>query len=134
MRKRKNSKSKNTSLKTLLFGVIFSFTVLVILSLASSFLLVGFKNPTANIGIASLAVFLVTAAISGFTISKHRACGGIAFSALSSLLFIALLFAVALIISKGQISGGLFMNYLCYMLISLFTAFIGARKPKRRKR
>lgn len=134
MRKRKNTKSKNTSLKTLLFGVFFSFAVLIVLSLASSFLLAGFKNPTADIRIASLAVFLITAAVSGFAVSKHRAGSGIAISALTSLLFIAVLFAVALVISKGKISGALFMNYLCYMMISLFTAFIGARKPKRRKR
>ncbi len=131
MRKRKNTKLKNTAIGTLLFGVLFSFAVLIVLSLASSFLLVGFKNPTSNIRIASLTVFLITAAVSGFAVSKHRGAGGIAFSALTSLLFIAVLFAVAIIISKGKISGALFMNYLCYMMISSFTAVIGTRKPKR---
>ena len=134
MKKRKNKKSKNTAIGTLLLGILFSFTVLIVLSLISSFLLIGLKNPTANIRIASLAVFLVTAAVSGFAVSKHRGEGGIAFSALTALAFIALLFALALIMSKGKISGVLFMNYLCYMLISSFAALLGSKKRKRHKR
>lgn len=134
MRKRKNAKSKSTALGTILFGVVFSFAVLAVLSLLSSFLLIGLKNPTANIRIASLVIFLITAAISGFTVSKRRGKGGISVSALSSLAFIALLFAMALIISKGKLSGALFMNYLCYMMISSFTALLGAKKINRRKR
>ena len=134
MKKRKNKKSKNTAIGTLLLGILFSFTVLIVLSLISSFLLIGLKNPTANIRTASLAVFLVTAAVSGFAVSKHRGEGGIAFSALTALAFIALLFALALIMSKGKISGVLFMNYLCYMLISSFTALLGSKKRKRHKR
>ncbi len=134
MKKRKNTKSKNTPLGTLLLGIAFSFAVMIVLSLVSSFLLVGFKNPTANIRVASLTVFLITAAVSGFFVSKRYGKGGIVISALTALAFIALLFAVALVISKGKISGVLFMNYLCYMLISSFAALLGAKKRKRHKR
>ena len=134
MKKRKNTKSKNTPLGNLLLGIAFSFGVMIVLSLDSSFLLVGFKNPTANVRVASLAVFLITAAVSGFFVSKRCGKGGIAISALTALAFIALLFAVALIMSKGKISGVLFMNYLCYMMISSFTALLGAKKRNRHKR
>lgn len=134
MKKRKNSKFQKTTAGTLFLGVAFSFAMLVLMSLIFSFALIGFKNPTGNIGTASLAVFLITAAITGFTVSKYKGDGGIAISALTSLAFVLILMATALISAKGKISGALFMNCLCYMLISSFTAFLGRKRPKRHKR
>ena len=93
MKKRKNKKTKKAHLTVLAIGVAFSFAVLIILSLISSFILVGFKNPTANIRAMSLAVFLITAAISGFFISKKCESGGITITVLTALAFIAVLFA-----------------------------------------
>lgn len=134
MKKRKGSKFQKTNAGTLILGVAFSFAMLMLTSLIFSFALIGFKNPTGSIGTASLAVFLITAAIAGFTVSKYKGDGGIAISALTSLAFVLILMAAALISAKGKISGALFMNYLCYMLISSFTAFLGRKRPKRRKR
>jgi hypothetical protein len=42
--------------------------------------------------------------------------------------------AVALITARGKVSGAVFMNSLCYMLISSFTAFLGRKREKRRHR
>ena len=134
MKKRNNFKIKKSNVGTLLLGVAFSFCVLIVTSLIFSFILIGLKNPTGSIRTASLAVFLITASIAGFSVSRYKGNGGALLSILTSAAFIFILFAVTLISSRGKVSGGIFMNYICYIMISVFTAFLAGKRKKRRKR
>ena len=134
MKKRNNFKIQKSNVGTLLIGVAFSFGVLIVTSLIFSFILIGLKNPTGSIKTASLAVFLITAAIAGFSVSKYKGNGGALLSILTSAAFIFILLAVTLISSKGKVGGGIFMNYICYIMISAFTAFLAGKRKKRRKR
>lgn len=134
MKKRNNFKFRKSNVGTLLLGVAFSFGVLIVTSLIFSFILIGFKNPTGSIRTASLAVFLITAAIAGFSVSRYKGNGGALLSMLASAAFIFILLGATLICSKGKVSGGILMNYVCYIMISSFTAFLAGKRKKRHKR
>lgn len=134
MKRHRGIKSKSTPLGAMIFGIVFSFLSLIALSLVASAILMMGKNPTGNLSLASFAVFLIAGAVSGFIISKHKGDGSIGIAIIASLIFIGIMLAVALITAKGKVSGAVFMNSLCYMLISSFTAFLGRKREKRRHR
>lgn len=126
---------KNTSSlpKALFISVMISFAVLLAGCLILSFVIVRLKNPTEALPIASLALFLGSGFLSGFLISRQRENGGPVFALLCSVIFIFIFLLVSLIITKGHIPGVLFMNSLCYMLISALAAFLGKKREKVRR-
>lgn len=134
MRKRKNSRLRKTMGGTLLLGVIFSFAALTVISLVCSAILMTSNNPTGNLKIASLASLLICGAVSGFFTSKYKGEGGVITSIITSVAFIALMLIISMIASKGDVGGITFMNYLCYLMIAVFAAFLGRKRERKRKR
>ncbi len=132
MKKHRGTKKQRTGLALMLYELLFSGGVLIVLSMLAAFILSSLKNPTANLKLFSLAVLLISAVISGYSISKHN---GNALSSIAvSAAFVGIMFIVSLIFAKGNVGGGVFMNYLCYMLVAAFFAFIGRKREKRRHR
>ena len=128
MKRRKNK--QRTSLAVLFFGIIFSLATLAVLSFISSLILTNTKNPLSGIKVASLITILCSAAISGIAIAKYKGELNFGISIITSLSVTALMLAISLISAKGSVGGGVFMNYGCYALISLFFSFVGSRKAK----
>ena len=134
MKKRKGTKTSKSALVNIAASVGLSFLILVPTALVFGALLLILKNPVGNLKIASLAAFLISAAISGFVNSRRMGERGAVSSVISSLVFIIAMLSVSLVLTRGRVSGALFMNYLCYMLTaSLFAAFGGRRKARRRR-
>ena len=134
MKKRKGIKTSKTAVGRIFSSVGFSFILLIPISLLFGGMLLTLKNPVGNLKIASLAVLLISGAVSGFLNSKRIGEGGVAFSVISSFIFVLVMFSVSLVMTKGHVSGILFMNYLCYMLIASFSAFLARKRQKSRHR
>ena len=134
MKKRRTSKAQRTPLSVFIFGIVFSFSTLLLLSFIASLILIGTKNPNLSIRGASLATLLASGAISGFAISKYRRDFSFGISVSATLSVALLMILISLISAKGNVGGGVFMNYLCYVLISVFFSFIGRKKAKRHHR
>ena len=134
MKKHRAIKTPQTIPGILVFGILFSFAALFIISAILAGLIMSTSNPSGNIKTVSLAALLISGAISGFVISKRKGDGGIVTSLLTSLIFVGLIIIIALISSKGKVSGVVFMNCICYALISIFTSFLAKKRPRRHKR
>ncbi len=132
--KKHKRRGMSGGISSFLFGVLLSFGFLISLSLIASIFLISAKNPTKNLGAVSLAVLLICALISGFVNSKRGGENGIAYSVVTSLSFTLLLVIISLILTKGKMGGMLFMNYLCYMMVAAFSAFLGKRRKRTRRR
>ncbi len=132
MKKHRGAAKQKSGIVLMLYELIFSGALLIALSMLSAFILSYMGNPTASIKIFSLVCLLLCAAISGFFISRrnHSMLSSIAVSAV----FTVIMLAVSLIAAKGAVGGGVLMNYLCYMLIASFSAFLGRKKEHRRRR
>ena len=92
-------------------------------------------DPTKSVAPSALATLAVSAAVSGIVISRMKGEGGVKLSGIASITLILLLFITALISGKGIVGPSAFMNYACYIGVSLLSAYIGRKKEGvRRKR
>ena len=133
MKKRRFKKSGSGG--GLLFGALFSLSSLILSLAIFSFILSMLENPITFVGVSSLAALLVSGALSGFVIAKHKGEGGALTAFLSSIITSALIFATGLICSGGKIQLSVLMNILCYILISaLFARLKGLGKKRKRLR
>ena len=92
------------------------------------------NNPTANIGLASLASLVISAVISGITITRIKGDGGIKLAGLVSIAVVLILLLIALIMKKGSVLPSAFMNYGCYVGIFVLSAYIGKKRSGTRRR
>ena len=120
--------------RVLIFGVIFSFITLFTVSILLSGLIMTTANPTGSAKRLSLVALLVSAAISGFTVAKRKSEGGAMSALFTSLIFAGLVLVISLISSRGSIKGVVFMNLLCYVMISVFFSFFAKKRQRRRRR
>ena len=129
-------KSKSVGDTVRIYAISFAMAILtvILLSLISTLILTCTDNPTANIGIFSLVVMLISSFISGFATAKIYEEGGLSFCALVALGVVLLMLLSGVIFTKGQVGGGAFMNYGCYFGVFMISSFIAVRMPKRRKR
>ena len=134
MKKSKVIGRRGGGVSPLAFGTLFSFISLTVTSFVVSLIISSLKNPIEVIAVGSLIAFMASGAISGFSIAKKNRGIGFRLSLLCSVIFIAIVLICSLILGKGSLSGGNFMNYLCYLMISAFFAFLGAREKRRRGR
>ena len=134
MKKHRGASKKTTLPRALLSGVGISLAVLLVFALIASAIIMTASNPTGSVKAASLVTLLVSGAVSGFLISKKRGEGGAFASLLSSIIFIAVILAASLIMSKGQVGGIIFMNCLCYFLISFFFSLLAKKRYRHRRR
>ncbi len=134
MKKRFKSTGDISLPLALCFGLIFSLIIMLITSLISSTILSVVENPSKILMLVGLIGFVSGGAVSGFSIAKFKGRGGAITSILSSLIFVVVMLIVSAILSRGHVSGAVFMNYLCYLLASSLFAYLGKGKEKRAQR
>ena len=117
----------------MLLGAAFAFLCYFILTLIFSAVSLLLDDPLGFVGIGAVAALIGSAIISSAVITKLRGEGGFLTALLSSLLFSLIQILIGLIIAGGNISLGVFFNYLCYLAISALTALISGRKRKKIK-
>lgn len=130
----KNNKNKDNILYMYFPALGISLVTLLILSLVSSMIIYAGENPTSNIGIASLATLISSAAVSGIIISRYKGNEGMKVAGLSSLATVLIMLIIGVILSGGKFSPSAFINYGCYVGISLLAAYLGRKRGKRRRR
>lgn len=132
---KKNAKTKGGfGASDVLFGFLISFLAMLATSLIASIILYMQADPTPLIDVASLIVLLVTAAVSGYIISKRTSEQKMLTVVLSSLLLCFLLFVIGMIITAGGVTNRVYLNYLCYIGVAILFAWLGGRAPARRRR
>ena len=134
MKKHRNKNADKTPLSVFVFGILFSFLTLIILSFISSLILMSTKNPLFSIKLTSLVTLLAAGAISGFAIAKYKGNLSLGISIAASASAAILMLVISLISAKGNVSGSIFMNYICYVMVSAFFAFIGRKRKMHRHR
>ena len=116
----------------MLSGTAFAFLCYFVLSLITSAVAYNMSDPLGYIGILGLVALLMSGAVSGYAVSRVRGEGGFLAAILSSLFFTLIQILIGLIVAKGDLTLGVFFNYLCYIAISAFCAFLGGRRKRRR--
>ena len=134
MKKRFKISGELSLLPSLALGVAISTAALLVSALILSGILLVLKNPTAAIKPASLIIFLLCGAVSGFLTAKIKGKGGVAVSVISAFIFVVIMLLVALIVCRGKISGAALMNALCFMLTAALFAYFGRERKKNFRR
>ena len=134
MKKRTRKNKESSIIKRILISVLFSFLLLFFFSFILSIILSTFDDPTKNIKIYSLAVFLITAAASGFIFSALNKERGITVSLIASLIFICAVLIISTVRDTSASPLSRLMNALCYILISVFFAFLGTKRKRTGRR
>ena len=118
---------------SLAIGVGISAASFILLSVISSFIISATPQPLRFANIGAFAALLISGAVAGFITARLLPERKILYSLISALLFSLLMLAVGLIMARGGISGGVFLNYLSYILTSLLFAWLGSRERKRHR-
>ena len=90
-------------------------------------------DPSALTGIFSLLSLLISGAAAAFALVRLMPKGGVAVAIISAAISSALMIIVGLIIGKGGISFGVFLNHLAFLCISALSTLL-AKKTVGRKR
>jgi len=91
-------------------------------------------DPTGKAGLYSLLALLLSAAVSGFTVSRLSGEGGVKLAALCALAIVLIMLLIS-IIATGKIpSVGALMNYGCYLGVAALSALVGRKREKRHRR
>ena len=130
----KRNKIVDNILYLFLLSLGISAGMLLICALIMAAIAYSGDDPTKNLGLFSLVTLILSAALSGAVISRLRGDGGIKFAGLCSIATVLLMLIIALITERGNIPGSAFMNYGCYVAISLLSAYLGRKREKRRRR
>ena len=134
MHKFKRKLNTATRPRAYLAGLLISVGVLVITSLVMSALAYSSPDPTGKIGIYSLVSLILSAAISGFMVSRFFSDGGIGIALLTSFSVVLILMLFGVIIGGGRLGGGAFMNYLSYFGVALLFTIFGKKRERRHRR
>lgn len=132
--KRRTVGAEHNVFLSVVWGAAISAVIMLALTLLCSVIVNMMSDPLAATDIASLAVLLVAAAVSGFVISRRAPEKKMLTASLSALLLCLVLIVIGLIVSAGALTGRIFLNYICYMGVSLLCAWLGARDKKRHRR
>lgn len=119
------------------FLICFAFSVAVMILLALIFALVAnmSEDPTGKLGIFSISAMIISAIIGGvFTMRFSKSNLGL--TALVALAIVLVMLLFCIVLNAGKITASAFMNYACYLGISVFSGFIGKQKEghKRHRR
>jgi len=132
---KKNARSGDAfGAKSVLLGLLISCLCMLAVSLLCAVILYIQGDPLALVDLASLAVLLVSAAISGYIISRRSPEKKLLTVTLSSLLLCLLLFVIGMILTGGGVTTRVYLNYLCYVGVALLFAWLASRKPERKRR
>ena len=133
MSRHKKRREAPGSITVMLLGVLASAILTALLSFIFSFIALSMANPDGAVGIFSIAALIITAAITGFTLSRVKGEGGVLLSTLSALLFTLILLLIGLIASGGALPLGCIINYVCFIAVSAISSLLGRRRGRTRR-
>ena len=107
-------------------GALLSLGVLIGMAALGACIAFSLKNPLGAVKPLSIAVILVSAAISSFL--ERRLGGSMLSCVISSLMLIFLLLITGIIAGGGKISAGVLINYACYIALGALFSYLGGRK------
>ena len=90
-------------------------------------------DPLSLIDIGSLITLLIGGATASLIIAKISPDKKFLTVSLSALLFSLIMTLVGLVATGGEVGARVFLNYLCYIGVSLLFGRIGMLEPKRRR-
>ena len=120
--------------KFFLISLALSLGILLVTSLVMSAIAYSSPDPTGKIGIYSLVSLIVSAAVSGFLISRLSGSGSVGMAALTSLATVLVLILFGAIASGGKLGVSALMNYLCYFGVALLFSLFGKKRERRHRR
>ena len=130
----KKTQGKNQSIRGLLLSSAFIILVIVTLSFIAAIICNITQCRSDGIKIYALGVLIASALISGFVNSKR---GGVKEALFASLFISLIMLLLGIILSGGKIAASAFMNYGCFLLISVAGSYLGRRrdsKPRHKRR
>ncbi len=110
-----------------------SAATIILLSLIGTVIAGSLDDPTRHLGLISLGVMLLSAALGGIISSGIRGEGSTGFSALVALTVVLIMLLINVLICKGRVSLAAFMNYACYFGVAVMSAFLNRKRSGRRK-
>ena len=113
--------------------VIISLVVILALSFVMALVANSTSDPTANIGIYSLLVLVLSGGVCGFCMSRAKGEGGVLHALLVSLVVSIFMLIIALIAGGGKLSLGSFMNYGCYIAVAVLFSYLGKKRERRHR-
>ena len=119
--------------RNIIFGITLSSALFLILAFIAALISSRLEDPSASVGITSLAAFLISGAISGFATARIRGDGSVKTPMLSALLFLLILFAVGMGLKKGSLPSIIMINLISYAVVFWLFALLGRRKKHRRR-
>ena len=133
-RARTRGGAQRSGARALIFGILFNAAIFFITALASAIILSRTENPTAHVGLCGMICLFVTAASSGFAVSKYKGDGGVLPAVLSSLFFVLVVLMIGLISGKGKLPLISVINLASFMIISALAAILGRKRERKRRR
>ena len=130
----KKNKITDNTLCLFLISMGIAAASLVICAFVMALIAYSGEDPTKKVATFSLLTLIISAAVSGIIISRMKGDGGVKLAGFGSLALMILLLVIALITEKGSVPPSAFMNYGCFVGISLLAAYLGRKREKRRKR
>ena len=130
----RGASAQRSGARALIFGIIFTVAVFFAMAFIGAIILSRTENPTAHVGICSMAVLFITAATAGLAISKYKGEGGVLVAVLSSLFFTIVVLMIGLIGGDGKLPLVNVINLGAFMLISVIGALIGRKRERKRRR
>lgn len=113
--------------------VLISLAVTLISTLVMAALAGVSENPSAILGTYSLVALILSAAVSGFTTAKISGSEGIKYPLLTAFTTVLIMLLITVIMGIKP-SGSSFMNYGCFILVSVFVGLLARKRERRRKR
>lgn len=118
----------------ILISLLRSVLVFLAMSVIGALIVYFQTDPLGAADIASLVVLLLSGAVSGFLNARMTREGKLAVVGLSSLAFCLGLLLIGLIATGGGATLRVFLNYLCYIGVSLLFGWLGSREISKRRR
>ena len=133
-RARTRSTAQRSGVRALIFGIIFTAAMFFITAFMAAIILSRTENPTGHVGLCSMICLFVTAAASGFAVSKYKGDGGVLPAILSSLFFALIVLMIGLIGGKGKLPLISVINLGGFMIISALSAILAKKREHKRRR
>ena len=130
----KSGKQLSGGVRGFLISIGICVGILLFCAFIASIALTGVANSSAKINLYSLIALIIAAMLSGAALSRLKGEGGALYTFLSSLAVTVIMLAAGLIISRGSISAGSFMNYGCYIGVSALSGYLFRKKNSRQRR
>lgn len=118
----------------LLFSAIISLACILILALVSSAVLLKCENPSGSVGLATVLIFPLAAAITSVATTFYKGEGALRECLISSLIISGIIISLGLIFSGGSFPFSALLNCATFMLSSTVISIFARPKTKRRRR